>query len=464
MGGDIKGYDNATKFVAAAKAAGIDLSSGDFTVFAPVDSKVVDALSADQVKYHIVEGKVSYDAIATAPLKTLQGETLTYKRFARQSYVDDAIVGLADNFGGGSVYPTDVDAGNAVIHFIDAPLVPGWSAVGAETGAGGIANKFAPSSRFAGRTMRRTTVRANAVLDKLAETQGPHICWGSAGVPLGHDEGDIKGYDNATKFVEAAKAAGVDLSSGEFTVFAPVDSKIVDALTADQVKYHIVEGKVSYDALGTANLKTLQGETLTYKRFARQSYVDDAIVGLADNFGGGSVYPTDVQAANGVIHFIDSVLVPGWSAVGAETGAGGIANKFAPSFNGRRNMRRTAVRSQAVLDTLAETQGPHICWGSAGVLEGYDEGDIKGYDNATKFVEAVKAAGIDLSSGDYTIFAPVDSKVTGDFTADQLKYHIVEGKVSYDAIATTPLKTLQGETLTYKRFARQTYVDDAIVG
>merc|ERR1711871_1346166 len=247
--------------------------------------------------------------------------------------------------------------------------------------------KFAPATSFGRRAnMRRTAVRANAVLDKLAETQGPHICWGSAGVPLGHDEGDIKGYDNATKFVEAAKAAGVDLSSGDFTVFAPVDSKVVDALTADQVKYHIVEGKVSYDALGTANLKTLQGETLTYKRFARQSYVDDAIVGLADNFGGGSVYPTDVDAGNAVIHFIDAPLVPGWSAVGAETGAGGIANKFAPSsrFAGR-TMRRTAVRANAVLDKLAETQGPHICWGSAGVPLGHDEGGIKGYDNATKF-------------------------------------------------------------------------------
>merc|ERR1712023_616280 len=261
---------------------------------------------------------------------------------------DDAIVGLADNFGGGSVYPTDVDAGNAVIYFIDAPLVPGWSAVGAEIGAGGIANKFAPSSRFAGRTMRRTAVRANAVLDTLAETQGPHICWGSAGVLEGHDEGDIKGYDNATKFVEAVKAAGIDLSSGDYTIFAPVDSKVTGDFTVDQLKYHIVEGKVSYDAIATAPLKTLQGESLTYKRFARQSYVDDAIVGLADNFGGGSQYPVDVKAANGVIHFIDAPLTPGWSKVDAEAGAGGIANKFAPA--GYRAMRSRTALKGSVLD------------------------------------------------------------------------------------------------------------------
>lgn len=66
--------------------------------------------------------------------------------------------------------------------------------------------------------------------------------------------------------------------------------------------------------------------THTHSRQFRQTYVDDAIVGLEDNFGGGAKYPVDVKADNGVIHTITQVLNPGWSAVNLEAGVGGIAN------------------------------------------------------------------------------------------------------------------------------------------
>merc|ERR1740124_1095119 len=41
-----------------------------------------------------------------------------------------------------------------------------------------------------------------------------------------------------------------------------------------------------------------------------------------------------------------------------------------------------------IVDTVAALQGPEIFWGSEGVLEGFDESDIKGYDNFTKLAAA----------------------------------------------------------------------------
>jgi hypothetical protein len=46
-------------------------------------------------------------------------------------------------------------------------------------------------------------------------------------------------------------------------------------------------------------------------------------------------------------------------------------------------------------------EGPEIFWGSDGVLEGYDESDIKGYDNFDVLAGAIEGAGIDLSGGEY---------------------------------------------------------------
>merc|ERR1711924_450340 len=73
-----------------------------------------------------------------------------------------------------------------------------------------------------------------------------------------------------------------------------------------------------------------------------------------------------------------------------------------------------------------------------------------GYDNFGKFVAALKDAGLDKTlsgAGPYTVFAPSDQAFEdfqGTVTADILKYHVVEGKVTSDAIS-GDLKTLQGD-------------------
>jgi len=183
------------------------------------------------------------------------------------------------------------------------------------------ASAFAP---MASRPMRAAVLNAD-LAETLATCQGPHICWGSEGgledPPIGENE--IKGYDNFGKFKEQMDKAGIDLSGGKYTIFAPVDSLIKGDMAPEVVKYHIAEGEIPFGSI-SGSMKTLNGESLSYKRFARQTFVDDAIVGQQPNYGGGPTYPVDIKADNGVIHAIQLILEPGWSQTGAEAGLGGI--------------------------------------------------------------------------------------------------------------------------------------------
>ena len=157
-----------------------------------------------------------------------------------------------------------------------------------------------------------------SITETLATMEGPEIFWGSDGVLLGHDESDIKGYDSFGKFTAAVKDAGIDLSSGEYTVLAPADSAFEKhaenggaEITADILKYHVIPGKKSLDALNT-NQKTLQGGELTAYRKFRKNWLDNAIIGLkSEGPSKSSNWPADVECSNGVIHAIDTVLVPG---------------------------------------------------------------------------------------------------------------------------------------------------------
>jgi uncharacterized surface protein with fasciclin (FAS1) repeats len=119
---------------------------------------------------------------------------------------------------------------------------------------------------------------------------------------------------NFKTLVVALKAA--DLVStlkgkGPFTVFAPNDdafAKIpkadLDALLKDKAKlkavltYHVVSGKVMSTDLKAGNLKTVQGSDLMVSTMGG-AMVNDA-----------KVVAADVSADNGVIHAIDTVLMP----------------------------------------------------------------------------------------------------------------------------------------------------------
>ena len=98
---------------------------------------------------------------------------------------------------------------------------------------------------------------------------------------------------------------------GPFTVFAPTDeafAKIpkaqLDALLADKAKlsavltYHVVSGKVMAKDVKAGKVKTVQGSDLTVATAG----------GVMVN--GARVTATDIVADNGVIHVIDSVVMP----------------------------------------------------------------------------------------------------------------------------------------------------------
>ena len=133
-----------------------------------------------------------------------------------------------------------------------------------------------------------------------------------------------------TTLVAAVKAAGlVDtlMSPGPFTVFAPVN-KAFEKLPAGTVEsllkpenkatltsvltYHVIASKLSADDLkakvqaggGKATLTTVQGEMLTVEQDGRRIAIIDA--------KGDKSFVTipDVNQSNGVIHVVDTVLLP----------------------------------------------------------------------------------------------------------------------------------------------------------
>jgi uncharacterized surface protein with fasciclin (FAS1) repeats len=98
---------------------------------------------------------------------------------------------------------------------------------------------------------------------------------------------------------------------GPFTVFAPTDEAFaklppgtVEALLKDKAKltavltYHVVPGKVMAKDVKPGKVKTVQGSELTVSTMGGVK-VDNA-----------NVVKTDITASNGVIHVIDSVVLP----------------------------------------------------------------------------------------------------------------------------------------------------------
>ncbi len=117
--------------------------------------------------------------------------------------------------------------------------------------------------------------------------------------------------------VAAVKAAGLVETlqgKGPFTVFAPTDeafAKLPAGTVADLLKpenkdklvailtYHVVPGKVMAANVKTMMVQTVNGQDLSIK-------VDDGKVTVNN----ANVIKTDVAASNGVIHVIDTVLLP----------------------------------------------------------------------------------------------------------------------------------------------------------
>jgi uncharacterized surface protein with fasciclin (FAS1) repeats len=167
----------------------------------------------------------------------------------------------------------------------------------------------------------------------LAEMKEKTVTVG--GAPMYPSKNIIQNAVNSkdhTTLVAAVKAAGLVETlqgPGPFTVFAPTNaafaalpSGTVDTLLQPENKpalarvltYHVVPGRLDAAALeraitaghGTATLKTASGGTLWAMKNGDRNIV------LRDTGGSvASISTYDVHQANGVIHVIDRVLLPG---------------------------------------------------------------------------------------------------------------------------------------------------------
>lgn len=270
---------------AAVKAAGLadTLASADntFTVFAPTDDAfaalpagTVESLLADPsgaltdvLLYHVVAGsKDSGAVLGSSSLSTVQGTSLAVSLRDGKPYVNDS-----------QIIITDIIAKNGVIHVIDAVLVPNSSPAPADNSAMDTDNSGLP------------TIAEIAIADGR--------------------------FDTLVAALTAADLAGTFLAPGDYTVFAPTDDAFaalpagtIEALLADPagdlttiLLYHVVGDSLSRDQLATDDtIYTLSGSALTVNRDG-SNIID---------ISGAKLLITDIQASNGVIHVIDSVLLP----------------------------------------------------------------------------------------------------------------------------------------------------------
>ena len=123
-------------------------------------------------------------------------------------------------------------------------------------------------------------------------------------------------FNTLAAALEAADLVGTLKGDGPFTVFAPTDAAFaklpagtVESLLKPEnrdklvaiLTYHVVPGKVkAADVVKLSEAKTVNGE--------------DVAITVADNgvrINDANVIKTDIGASNGVIHVIDTVILPG---------------------------------------------------------------------------------------------------------------------------------------------------------
>jgi len=159
----------------------------------------------------------------------------------------------------------------------------------------------------------------------LATIDGPDIYWGEKG-PLQNpmkEESDFKEYDTFSTFLGACSEHGIDLSQPDITVLAPGNaacaeySSVYGPLSKAVCGYHVIKGVVNMDSLSSADLTTLEGSKITYRRMFRKHFVDNAFCGAMASPPRSS-YPGDVKADNGLVHMVNEVIYPGWTESGTD--------------------------------------------------------------------------------------------------------------------------------------------------
>ena len=262
------GAGSFNTLLAAAKAAGLaeELATGEYTVFAPTDeafgkvdkqaiANLLKPENKDQLaailKYHVVAGKVmAADAAELTTAPTLNGQQLQLD-----------VTATPPTVGGAKVLKTDIVCSNGVIHVVDSVIMP-------------VTNTIPEVATAAGKFKTLLTAAKAAGLAETLGTDGPFTVFAPT--------------DEAFK----------KLPEGTVEMLLKPENK--DKL-ADILKYHVVSGRVyAADALAAKKAPTL----LTEKMIKVAQTGDDVMINEA------KVIMPNVEAANGVIHVIDSVLLP----------------------------------------------------------------------------------------------------------------------------------------------------------
>src|SRR5688500_7672227 len=180
--------------------------------------------------------------------------------------------------------------------------------------------------RVASRALAWKTLALVAALAAPAAASAQHAGGTHAAAPAGKNLVQVASEAGTFEtLIAAVKAAGLAetlMGEGPFTVFAPTDAAFaklpagtVEALLADKAKlasiltYHVVPGKVMAGdivAKNGAKPGTVNGQPL-----------DIAVRGGKVYVNGAQVTGADVAASNGVIHVIDTVLLPTEKAASA---------------------------------------------------------------------------------------------------------------------------------------------------
>ncbi len=277
-------FNTLVAAVVAADLAGA-LSGGEWTVFAPTDaafaklglnenniaSAFTKAELTDILLYHVLTSEVT-----SAKAKTMLGDiTMANGQKAGLKFFNGSLWVNDDS----RVIIADVTASNGVIHAVDTVILPPWP--------------------------------------RGSEDAAP----ARPGAPSGNTIADIAINDGRfTTLVAAVVAADLvgALSSGQWTVFAPTDAafaklglnanNIASAFTkaelTDILLYHVLTSEVHSDKAKTlvGDITMANGQKAGLKFFNGSLWVNDD----------SRVIIADVNASNGVIHAVDTVILGPW--------------------------------------------------------------------------------------------------------------------------------------------------------
>ena len=238
-------------------------------------------------------------------------------------------------------------------------------------------------------------------------------------------------FDTLVAAVSAAGLAETLSGEGPFTVFAPTDEAfaalpagLVDALLLPENKdalvavltYHVLGAEVPSSDVATGSVETLQGEEIELVAS------DDGVT-----VNGANVIAVDVEASNGVIHVIDSVLVP-------------------PSIDATALLVADAMESEAMeVGTIVDVAV-----------------EAGSFNTLVAAVTAADLAETLSGEGPFTVFAPTDEAFAAlpaglvdalllpenkDALVAVLTYHVLGAEVPSSDVATGSVETLQGEEI-----------------